>query len=66
MIRNMLELQSLMKIWDSKNILGMVISTWECEFVVGEAASEQAFGEVVNASPGVADGKTLDGFPTLC
>ena len=35
MIRNMLELQNLMKIWDSKNILGMVISTWECEFVVG-------------------------------
>ena len=44
----------------------MVIFAWECEFVVGEAASEQAFGEVVNPSPGVADGKTLDGFPALC
>ena len=55
-----------MKIWDSKNIVGMVIFAWECEFVVGEAASEQAFGEVVNASPGVAYGKTLDGFPPLC
>lgn len=42
------------------------IFAWECEFVVGKAASEQAFGRVVNASPGVADGKTLDGFPTLC
>lgn len=42
------------------------IFAWECEFVVGEAASEQAFDEVVNASRGVTDGKTLDGFPTLC
>ena len=55
-----------MKTWGFKNILGMVIFAWECEFVVGEAASEQAFGEAENPSPGVADGKTLDGFPALC
>ena len=52
-----------MKIWDSKNILGMVISIWECEFVVDEAASEQAFGKPVNAPPGVAYGLNLYGTP---
>ena len=48
------------------NYIEWVIFAWECEFVVGEAASEQAFGKAENPSPGVADGKTLDGFPTLC
>lgn len=55
-----------MKIWGSKNILGMVIFAWECEFVVGSVRFVKICENLQNPAPAKISRKTLDGFPTLC